>query len=45
MLFSLKELNIPPTIPFLGIYIEQKLTWKKHCTELRKKLAKNIFIL
>src|ERR1043165_1920485 len=30
---------------FLGVYLDQNLTWKEHITQISKKLAKNISIL
>lgn len=48
MIFSLKQdsnYNNPSNVKFLGLYLDDKLSWHNHCYELGKKISKNIFVL
>ncbi|CAH0555902.1 unnamed protein product [Brassicogethes aeneus] len=48
VLFSLSReglLNFNPTTKFLGVVIDNKISWKNHVDEVAKKLSKNIYLL
>lgn len=33
------------SVKFLGVYLDSELNWRQHITQLRSKLAKNIYLL
>lgn len=48
MIFSYRntdDFDNPECIKFLGIYLDQKLTWEKHINAISKKIASNLFLI